>query len=114
VHEHLERGHAGLHGDLPPGVGPLLEAASALVAQAFAAYAEGDWETCDRLMAHGREACGEVFTEFAEYVVSPALPYRVADPAWDAFLARLAVTVLSPGLREPGPPPPGPAPRERS
>jgi hypothetical protein len=46
---------------------------------------------------------------FVEYVVSPALLCRVDTPGWDAFLARLAVTVLSPGLPEPAPPPPVPA-----
>jgi hypothetical protein len=35
---------------LPPGVGPLLEVTAGLVARAFAAYAGGDWETCDGLM----------------------------------------------------------------
>ena len=72
-----------------------------LVARAFAAYAKGDRETCDRLMAQGWGAWGEAFAQFVAYAVSPAFSYRPADPAWDAFLARLAVTVLSPGLQEP-------------
>jgi hypothetical protein len=75
-----------------------VEAAAVLVARAFAAYAKGDWEMCDRLVARGYGAWGEAFIEFVRYVVSPAFSYRVADPAWDAFLGRLAVTVLSPGL----------------
>lgn len=98
----------GLYGDLPPGAGPLLEVAGALIARAFAAYAEGDWETCDGLVAEGRAAAGGIFTAVAEHVVSPAFPYRVADPSWDAFLARLAVTVLSPGPSAPRPPDPAP------
>jgi hypothetical protein len=61
-------------------------------------------------VAEGRAAAGGIFTALAEHVVSPALPYRVDDPAWDAFLARLAVMVLSPGPRAPRPPDPAPAP----
>ena len=85
VREHLEHGHPGLRGDLPPEGGLPARSAAALVARAFAAYAKGDWETCDRLVAQGRGAWGEAFTEFVAYVVSPAFSYRPADPAWDAF-----------------------------
>jgi hypothetical protein len=101
VREHLEHGHAGLCGDAPPGGGLPVESAAVLVARAFAAYADGAREMCDRLMARGWGAWGEAFTEFVEYVVPPAFSYRPADRAWDAFLARLAVTVSSPGLHEP-------------
>ena len=54
VHEHLEHGHPGLRGDLPPGGELPVKAAAVLVARAFAVYAEGDWDACDRLMAQGR------------------------------------------------------------
>ncbi len=91
----------GLYGDLPAGMGPLLEVAAGLTARAFAAYAEGDWETCDALLAEGRAAAGEIFTALAGHLVSSALPYRVDDPAWDAFLARLAVMVLGPPAARP-------------
>jgi hypothetical protein len=101
VHEHLEHSLPGLRGDLAPGVGLPTRSAAVLVARAFAAYADGDWEACDRLMAQGWGAWGEAFIEFVRYAVSPAFSYRPADPAWDAFRARLAVTVVSPGLREP-------------
>ena len=84
-----------LEGGLP------VESAAVLVARAFAAYAKGDWEMCDRLVARGCGAWGESFTEFVGYAVSPAFSSRPADPAWDAFRARLAVTVLSPGPQEP-------------
>jgi len=53
VREHLEHGHAGLCGDAPPGGGLPVESAAVLVARAFAAYADGAWEMCDRLMARG-------------------------------------------------------------
>ena len=105
VHAGLAGGVTGLYGDLPPGLGPLLEVAAELTARAFAAYAEGDWETCDGLVTEGCEACGAVFVMLAEHVISPAFPYRVDDPAWEAFLARLAVMVLAQA------PPPPPAPR---
>jgi hypothetical protein len=101
VHEHLEHSPPGLRGDLPSGVGLPVRLAATLVAQAFAAYAKGDWETCDRRVADGLEAWGETFAEFVAYAVSPAFSYRPADPAWDPFLARLAVMVLPPGLKEP-------------
>ena len=78
-----------------------VESAAVLVARAFAAYAKGDWEACDRLIARGRGAWGEAFAEFVGYAVSPAFSYRPADPAWDAYRARLAVTVLSPGPQDP-------------
>jgi hypothetical protein len=93
VREHLEHAHLGLHEALPPEGGLPPEAAAVLVARAFAAYAQGDWETCDRLMAQGYKTWGEAFIEFVEYVVSPAFSYRVANPAWDAFLGWLALTV---------------------
>jgi hypothetical protein len=69
-----------------PFAGPRLdlEVAAELVARASAAYAGGDWETCDGLVTEGRHACGEIFTRFVEHVVSPALSYRVDDPAWEA------------------------------
>jgi len=98
----LASGVTGLYGDLPPGLGPLLEVAAELTARAFAAYAEGDWETCDGLVTEGCEACGTVFVMLTERVISPAFPYRVDDPAWEAFLARLAVMVLA---QAPTPPP---------
>ena len=101
VREHLEHGHPGLRGDLPPGGGLPVRSAATLVVRAWAAYAKGDWETCDRWVAHGLGAWGEAFAEFVAYVVSPAFSDRPADPAWDPFLARLAVTVLPPGLQEP-------------
>lgn len=87
----------GLYGELPAGMGPLLEVAAEVIARAFAAYAEGDWETCDALLTAGCAAAGPIFTALAERLVSPALPYRVDDPAWDDFIARVAVMVLSPG-----------------
>ena len=109
AHERLELDVTGLYGDLPAGMGQLLELSAELVAQAFAAYAEGDWETCDALLAEARTTAGGIFTVLAEHLVSPALPYRVDDPAWDDFLARLAVMALGPTLRslrspEPAPP----------
>jgi hypothetical protein len=98
VREHLEHGGPGLYGDLPPGGAALIRVAAAHVARAFAAYAQGDWEACDRLLAEGYETCGETFTAFVEHVVSPALSYRVDDPAWGPFLGWLAITVPPPVL----------------
>jgi hypothetical protein len=103
--ERLRLDVTGLYGDLPAGTGPVLEVAAALIAQAFAAYAQGDWGTCDALLAEGRTAAGGIFTTLVEHIVSSVLPYRVDDPAWEDFLARLAVRVLGPVLRPPEPAP---------
>ena len=100
--ERLEDGVTGLYGDLPAGVGPLLEVAATCVAHAFDAYAKGNWELCDALLSEGKSASGEIFTGLVERVVSPAYPYRVDSPYWDSFLAHLTVTVLAP--------PPAPVP----
>ena len=94
--ERLLDGATGLYGDLPPGVGPLLEVAARLVARAFAAFAEGDWETSDALVTEGRHACGEVFTAFVEHIASPGWPYRVDSPFWEGFIAVLTTAVLRP------------------
>lgn len=48
VHEHSEHSLPGLRGDLAPGVGLPARSAATLVARAFAAYADGDWDACDR------------------------------------------------------------------
>jgi hypothetical protein len=85
--ERLEEGVTGLYGDLPAGVGPLLEVAAESLARAFAAYAEGNWELSDAHLAEGRAAAPAIFTDFAEYILSPAYPYRVDSPYWDSFLA---------------------------
>jgi len=77
-----------------------------MTTRAFAAYAEGDREGCDALLNEGRGAAGAIFTALAEHVVS-ALPYRVDDPAWDDFLARLAMTVLRPRPQAADPAPAG-------
>ena len=92
----LEEGVTGLYGDLPPGVGPLLEVAAKLIARAFAAYAAGDWETCDAHLAEGLGAGEEVFAALAEHVTSPASRLRVDSPHWVPFLDHLAFMVLEP------------------
>lgn len=74
VRKGVSAGATGLYGGLPPGFGPLLELSAGLVVRAFTAYAAGDWETCDALVAEGREACGEIFTALAE--VSPCVGSR--------------------------------------
>jgi hypothetical protein len=100
VREHLEHGHPRLRGNVYPEGGLPVRSAAALVARAFAAYSDGDWDACDRLIARGHGSWGEAFAKFVAYAVSPAFSYRPAGPGWDAFRARLAVTVLSPGLQE--------------
>ena len=70
MREHLEHGHPGLRGDLPPGGGLPARSAATLVVRAFAAYAKGDWETCDRRVALGHEAWGEAFAKFVAYAAS--------------------------------------------
>jgi hypothetical protein len=102
----LEARERLLDGDLPPGAGPLLEVAAKLTVRAFVAYAAGDQETCDALLAEGLAAGGEVFTAFAEHVTSPTWLSRVDSPHWVPFLAHLAFMVL-----EPLPAPPAPAPQ---
>jgi hypothetical protein len=105
--ERLLDARPGPYGDLPPGVGPLLEVTARLIAQAFAAFAEGDWETCDALVTEGDHACGDVFAGMVEHIASPGWPYRVESPFWEDFVARLATAVLRPA---PAPaPPPRPA-----
>jgi hypothetical protein len=99
-----ETGATGLYGDLPPGVGPLLEVATECLARAFDAYARDDQDLCDALLAEGEGAAGGMFTGLVERVVSPAYPYRVDSPYWDPFLVYLAFAVLE--LRpEPSAPP---------
>jgi hypothetical protein len=112
LREDLALGVTGLYGDLPPGVGPLLEISATLTARAFDAYAKGDWERCDALIAEGCEACGWIFTDLAERVCSPAWPYRVDHPAWDDFRVRLALMVLPLDAAPPAPAAPAPPPRE--
>ncbi|MGH3194522.1 MAG: hypothetical protein ACRDNT_01025 [Streptosporangiaceae bacterium] len=107
--ERLEDGVTGLYGDLPPGVGPLLEVAAKLIARAFAAYAAGDWETCDAHLAEGLAASEEVFTALVGHVTSPAWLARVDSPHWVPFVAHMAFMVLEPSAApaapEPAPPP---------
>lgn len=100
----LRAGATGLYGDLPPGMGPLLEVSASLIARAFAAFAADDWETCDALIFEGLEAAGDMFSAFAEHVTSPAWPYRVDSPAWPEFVFHLAF------MAEPLPPDPSPPP----
>ena len=109
--ERLAFSTTGLYGDLPPGFGPLLEVSAECVARAFDAYAHGNWELCDALLAEGEGAAGGIFVGLVERVVSPAYGYRVDSPYWDSFLAHLAVTVLAPSPAPAPPPrPPDPAP----
>jgi hypothetical protein len=103
----LVDGVTGLYGNLPPGLGPLLEVSAERVARAFDAWTNGNWELCDAQLAEGRAAAGDIFTGVVERVVSPAYPYRVDSPFWDSFLTHLAVTVLAPA-----PPPSAPPPRK--
>jgi len=77
----------GLYGDLPPGVGPLLELPAKLIDRAFAAYAAGDQETRHAHLAGGLAADEEVFTAPAERVTLPAWRSRVDSPHWVRFLA---------------------------
>lgn len=107
---HLEEGVTGLYGDLPPGVGPLLEVAAKLIARAFAAYAAGYQETCDAHLAEGLAASEEVFAAFAEHITVPGWPYRVDSPHWAPFLAHLAFMVLEPPPEAPAPSPRRPDP----
>ncbi len=108
--ERLEDGVTGLYGDLPPGVGPLLEVAAKMIVRAFAAYAAGGQETCDAHLAEGLAAGGEVFTALAERITSPAWLSRVDSPHWVPFVAHVAFMVLEPPPAAPAPPPRPPAP----
>jgi hypothetical protein len=102
--ERLLDARPGPYGDLPPGVGPLLEVTARLIARAFAAFAEDDLETCDALVAEGVHACGDVFTGMVEHIASPGWPYRVDSSFWEDFVARLTTAVLRP-TPAPAPPP---------
>jgi len=104
--DRLEDGATGLYGDLPPGLGPLLEVSAECVARAFDAYAKGQMELCNALLAEGMGAAGEIFTGLVERVTSRTYPYRVDSPHWVPFLTHLAFMVL-----DPEPAPPAPAPR---
>jgi hypothetical protein len=106
----VEDDKTGLYGELPPGVGPLMELASALIHQAFTAHKAGDLASCDAFIAEGRHACGGVFQMNAEYVVR--WPNHTDDPAWMAFLARLATKIgpFAPVTDEPEPSAPAPRP----
>jgi hypothetical protein len=103
--ERLEDGVTGLYGDLPPGLGPLLEVSAECVARAFDAYAKGQMELCNALLAEGMGAAGEIFTGLVERMTSRAYPYRVESPHWVPFLAHLAFMVLEPPPRRPDSPP---------
>jgi hypothetical protein len=94
IRERLEEGVTGLYGDLPPGVGPLLEVSAKLIARAFASYAAGNWETCDAHLAEGLAASEEVFTALVERVTTPAWLSRVDSPHWVPFVAHMAFMVL--------------------
>lgn len=88
----------GLYGELPPGIGPLMDLASALIHQAFTAHKSGDLAACDAFITEGQNACGGVFQMNAEYVVR--WPNHTGDQAWMAFLAHLATRTgpLSPEI----------------
>jgi hypothetical protein len=97
VRERLEEGVTGLYGDLPPGVGPLLEVSAQCVARAFQAYARGQLDLCDAILAEGLGAAGEIFTGMVEGVTSsPAWLSRVDSPDWVPFLVHMAFMVLDP------------------
>lgn len=106
--ERLEEGVTGLYGDLPPGVGPLLEVSAAAVARAFDAYAHGNYELSDALITEGQGAAGEVFAMLVERLTTPAWLARVDSPDWPRFVAELAVMVLDPDEAAASPPPPSP------
>ena len=108
--ERLEDGVTGLYGDLPRGVGPLLEVSAACVARAFDAYARGDHELCDALIAEGIAAAGEVFAALVERITTPAWLARVDSPHWAPFVAELAFIVLDPPEDTVAPPRRPPAP----
>ncbi len=104
--ERLEAGATGPYGNLSSGIGPLLEMAAEHVAQAFDAYAHGNRELCDALLAEGQDAAGEIFTYLAGHVTSPTYPYRVGSPHWDSFLEHLAALALTPAPAPQRPAPP--------
>ncbi len=108
--ERLEDGVTGLYGDLPPGVGLLLEVSAACVARAFDAYARDDHELCDSLIAEGMAAAGEVFVALVERITTPAWLARVDSPHWAPFVAELAFMVLDPPEDTVAPPSLPPAP----
>jgi hypothetical protein len=53
-----------------------------MTARAFAAYAyaEGDWETCDALLAEGGAAAGGIFTALAERQLWTRVPIATVAP----------------------------------
>jgi hypothetical protein len=66
------------------------------VTQAFDAYARGQLELCDAVLAEGLGAAGEIFTGLVERVTSPAWLSRVDSPHWVPFAAHMAFMVLEP------------------
>ena len=94
--ERLEEGVTGLYGDLPPGVGPLLEVSATCVARAFDAYAHGNHDLCDALISEGLGTAGDVLTYLVERLTTPAWLTRVNSPHWPPFVAELACLVLDP------------------
>jgi hypothetical protein len=95
-------GGTGLYGELPAGIGPLMELASVLIHQAFTAHKSGDLATCDAFITEGQNACSGVFQMNAEYVVR--WPNHTDDPAWMAFLAHLATRIGPPSPEVPAAP----------
>lgn len=92
--ERLEDGVTGLCGDLPPGIGPLMDLAAALIHQAFTAYKSGDLAACDAFITEGQNACSGVFQMNAEYMMK--FPNHTDEPAWMAFLDHLATRIDPP------------------
>ena len=109
IREGLVDGATGVYDDLPPGLGPLLEVSAECVARAFDAFARGQLELCNAVLAEGMGAAGEIFAGFVDRVTSPAYPYRVDSPHWVPFLAHLAFMVLDPPPEAPAGPPSPPA-----
>jgi hypothetical protein len=109
VRDRLEDGVTGLYGDLPAGVGPLLEVSAKCVARAFDAYAHGNHELSDALIGEGHAAAGDVFAALVERIATPTWLARVDSPHWAPFIAELAFMVL-----EPDPQPVAPQPRPPS
>lgn len=105
--ERLLVGTTGLYGDLPPGVGPLLEVAAELVVRAFVAYTEDDEETCDALVTEGRMRAARSSPRSWRASPPPNGLTGSSARSGDGFVAWLALAVLSP---EPEPAPPSPEP----
>ena len=100
------RDRVQLYGELPPGIGPLLDLATVLLHRAFASFRTGNLAVCDAFLNEGLHACGGLFE--AKVALMTEKPTHIGDRESMAFSAHAAAVVPfpDPNLSRPRSPPP--------